>query len=61
MKSPRVPQHFSFGHGASRGFQRPPREKKKGRHWHQRPAGEQGKTTTNIENVDMQDMAAALE
>ncbi|XP_076438203.1 uncharacterized protein LOC143277306 isoform X2 [Babylonia areolata] len=55
----KVPKNFTFGHGVSRGFQRPPGKKKgkKGGHWHQRGTGE---TSTNIENVDMTDMADAL-
>ncbi|KAL8617835.1 hypothetical protein ACOMHN_040183 [Nucella lapillus] len=63
----KVPQNFSFGHGVSRGFQRPPggkqtsKKKKKGGHWHQQGADNSGQTTvTNIENVDMLEMAEAL-
>ncbi|KAK7106238.1 zinc finger protein 511-like [Littorina saxatilis] len=58
----KVPQNFSFGHGVSRGFQRPPgkRGKKRGAHWHQRVADGAGETTTNIENMNMTDMAEAL-
>lgn len=59
----KVPQNFSFGHGVSRGFQRPPGKKKsknKGAHWHQRAGDSLGETTTNIETVDMKDMVDAL-
>ena len=58
---PRVPHSLSFGHGVSRGFLRPARANRhKGGHWHQRQAHPARETTTNIENVDMRDMADAL-
>ncbi|KAK3090652.1 hypothetical protein FSP39_013403 [Pinctada imbricata] len=60
----KVPQHISFGHGVSRGFQRGRggrggRGRSRGKHWHQRDQSE--KTTVNIESVDMSDLTNALE
>lgn len=58
----KVPQNVSFGHGVSRGFQRPPGKKKgKGKkHWHQLGPEDKRETTTSIETVDMTDMVEAL-
>lgn len=56
----RVPENFSFGHGISRGFQR---QRVRGRggkvqHWHNKG---QENMQVEIENVDMNELAEALD
>ena len=59
-----VPKNFSFGQGVSRGFSRGRRGgggrgRGKKKHWHQQAASEN--TTTNIENVQLMELADALD
>ncbi|XP_076333292.1 zinc finger protein 511 lethal (2) k10201 isoform X2 [Tachypleus tridentatus] len=58
----RVPKTICFGFGSSRGFHRgapSSRGKGKTKHWHQ--TSETGKSTTNVEDISMQDLEKALD
>lgn len=63
-KSPKVPYNLSFGTGVARGFSRGSRgsrgySKKSDTHWHQRKRVPHN-SRTNIEEVNMNDLEAAL-
>lgn len=63
-KMPKVPHTLSFGAGVARGFSRGSRgsrghSKKSGPHWHQRKHTPHN-SRTNIEEVNMNDLEAAL-
>ena len=63
-KTPKVPHNLSFGIGVARGFSRGSRGsrghgKKSGTHWHQRKHVPHN-SRTNIEEVNMHDLEAAL-
>ena len=57
----RVPNQICFGQGSALGFQRGRGRGKKAprKHWHQTKKGEN--TAVDIESVDMQDLAQALD
>lgn len=58
----KVPNSICFGAGATRSFQRPHHKgKKKKKQWYQAHQDETMDTSVNIENVNMQDIAAALD